>query len=60
MSDAAQRILSVQQARARELSLTLDIALVEYARRYGNVRFEVSGVQITARGVSFSVTAMQP
>jgi hypothetical protein len=44
-----------QSTRAVELAHALDIALVEYARRYGNVRFRVAGLKVTETGVEFTV-----
>lgn len=44
-----------QSTRAVELAAALDIALLEYHRRYGNVRFRVAGLVVTERGVEFTV-----
>lgn len=44
-----------QSTRAVELASALDIALLEYGRRYGNVRFRVSGLTVTEAGVEFTV-----
>lgn len=44
-----------QSTRAVELAHALDIALVEYGRRYGNVRFKVAGLTVTETTVEFTV-----
>jgi hypothetical protein len=52
---AEAHVRRAQSTRAVELAAALDIALLEYGRRYGNVRFRVSGLRVTEAGVEFTV-----
>jgi hypothetical protein len=40
---------------AAKLATALDIALLEYGRRYGDVRFRVVEMRTTSHGVEFTV-----
>lgn len=58
--NAETAIRQAQSTRAVELAHALDIALVEYNRRYGGVRFDVTEMRITTSGVEFTVAPAKP
>lgn len=53
---AEQHTRQAATTRTARVATALDIALLEYGRRYGDVRFQVVGMRVTDRGVEFTVT----